>query len=252
MNRRSSIYSFLIITLYILLAEILLRFSQSSTEVLPYPSMVFKDIVYHSSYYLNGMLETTYTILGGLIPATIIGWSLAIFISESKLGNLLLRPLVDVSQLIPKTALLPLFRSIPFLGYSFLSKIVIVFLISFYPIFIDTLLGIKQINIQYINYFKIISPSKIKTIWYLKIPYSLPYSFNGLKTSVLYAVVGAVTSEILIGKSGLGYMIDYACTKLNFIQAYCGIISCIFLGGSMMIILNIFINRSKYLKYANK
>lgn len=219
-----------IIFLYALTFELLLRFLAIDKNIIPCPSQIIKDIIENKEYYLKETWASIFIIVKGLFLSVCIGFSLAFLINEFKTVRRLIHPILDASQLLPKTALLPLFLSIPILGYSDLSKVTIVFLISFYPIYIDTLFGLNKLPKHYSDYFQILSANRWQTFIYLKFPYVLPFSFNGLKTSVLYAVVGAITSEIMIGMKGIGYVIDYSVEKLNFIHAYSGIVISILIG----------------------
>ena len=222
---------------FIIISEIIVRvFFGSNNIFIPPPSVVFESIIINFSQHFSNVLSTISIILAGLIPAILIGWILAIVIYEySKIGNFL-KPIIDSTQLIPKTALIPIFLVFSFLGYTWKSKVLIIFLISFYPVFIDTLLGLRHINEYYLLYFKSINASRIDSLRYLKIPFSKHHLINGIKTSILYSVVGAVTGEMLIGMEGVGYSIAYSAEKLNFVMAYSGIIMCILIGVALLCI----------------
>jgi len=229
------------ITIFVslLILEIVFRYPYQTEVELPAPSIVVMDLINVFDVYLQATFLTFLVIIGGLIPAVIAGWLFAVIVGECDLASFLLKPYLEMSQMLPKTALIPVFLVVPFLGYSYSSKILIVFLISFYPVFVDTLLGYKNIKSEYLRYFDALSVSPYKVFVYLKIPFTLHYTFNGLRTGTLYAIIGAVTAEILIGNNGLGYLIDYSASNLKFVRAMGGLFCCMFIGGLFMGLYNV-------------
>ena len=224
---RNNIYKIISIISFVFLSEIIARLFFGNNMFIPPPSQVFLDLFKNVNTHFENLISTFKIIAFGLIPAIIFGWILAILFYENKKIDVFLRPLIDSTQLIPKTALIPIFLVFSFLGYSWKSKVLITFLISFYPVFIDTLLGLNHVNERYLLYFQSINANRWQTLRYLKIPFSIQHTINGIRTSILYSVIGAVTSEILIGMEGIGYSIAYSAEKLNFLMAYCGILVCI-------------------------
>jgi NitT/TauT family transport system permease protein len=251
MIRTGPVKSFFVVAVFLFILECLLRYLPTNPELLPYPSIIIENITSNYTEYLAATLSTLTTVVSGLIPAIIVGWGLAFLTHEISVLSICFLPFINISQLVPKTVLIPIFLAIPWLGYSFNSKVLITFLISFFPVFVDTLLGLKQLNknSNLLKYFKSLSASKTKTIKLLKIPYVMPFTFNGIKTAALYSVIGAVTSEILMGSSGLGYMIDYSATKLNFARAFGGIIFCVLLGSVIMFLLYLVQRKARILNY---
>ena len=198
------IYIFIVLIIWELLALLISRF-----EIFPRFSSVIRDLIFDYQYYLNHLLQTILIIVLGLIPAIIIGYVGAFLVSEYKLLQKIFQPLIKLSQLLPKTALIPIFISISFLGYKLQSKVLITLLISFYPIYSDIYLGLQTIPKEHIKLFKTYRASRFKIISLLKIPFTIVHFLNGLKTAVLYSIIGAVTSEILIARDGLGYVIGF-------------------------------------------
>ena len=249
MIRKGHINSFFVVAVFLFILECLLRYLSTNPELLPYPSIIIVYITNNYTEYLAATLSTLTTVVSGLIPAIIVGWGLAFLTHEIRILSICFLPFINISQLVPKTVLIPIFLAIPWLGYSFKSKVLITFLISFFPVFVDTLLGLKQLNSNLLKYFESMSASQTQTIKLLKIPYVMPFTFNGIKTATLYSVIGAVTSEILMGSSGLGYMIDYSATKLNFARAFGGIVFCVLLGSVIMFSLYVVQRKARILNY---
>lgn len=115
-------------------------------------------------------------------------------------------PLMLVSQMIPTITIAPLL--IIWFGFDSLPKIIMVIATCFFPILINFVDGIENIDKDYLNLFKTMDASKLKTFIHLKLPMSLESLFTGLKISATYAFVSATVAEWLGGSIGLGvYMV---------------------------------------------
>lgn len=218
------------ILIILFLTELLFRFF-SINGLFPSPLAIFNDIINNFEYIVcTESVDTLKTIFEGLIPAIITGYLLSFLCFHYKLLNEFLRPIIDFTQLIPKTALIPVFVAIPLLGYGQNTKLLIVFLISFFPVFIEVFNGLNLVNKKYIKLFQVNNANKKTQIIHLEIPSTVPFLINGIKISILYSVLGAVTSEIIIGGNGLGYLIEVSSSKLNFTRAFGGLIMCVLIG----------------------
>ncbi|MEG0857054.1 MAG: ABC transporter permease [Terrisporobacter sp.] len=115
-------------------------------------------------------------------------------------------PLMLVSQMIPTITIAPLL--IIWFGFDSLPKIIMVMTTCFFPILINFVDGIENIDKDYLNLFKTMDASKFHTFIHLKLPMSLESLFTGLKISATYAFVAATVAEWLGGSIGLGvYMV---------------------------------------------
>ena len=117
-----------------------------------------------------------------------------------------LYPIMLVSQTIPTITIAPLL--VIWFGFDSLPKILMVTLTCFFPILINFVDGIENIDKDYLNLFKTMNANKVSTFLHLKIPMALDKLFVGLKISATYAVVAATVAEWLGGTKGLGvYMV---------------------------------------------
>ena len=195
-----------------------------NTPTFPFASIVIADIFSNYTYYLIESKTTLIIILKSLIPAIVFGYVLAFAFDANSVLKKIVNPIISFTQLVPKTALLPLFVSIPLLGYSDKTKFLIIFLISFYPVFIEVLNGLNLTSKKYLKLFQVYKATRKDTIFKLKIPSTVPFLLNGMHMSILYSILGAVTSEIIIGGDGLGFLIDDSSQRLNFVRTYGGIV----------------------------
>ena len=113
-----------------------------------------------------------------------------------------LYPVAILTQTIPSIAIAPLL--VLWMGYGVLPKIALIFITCFFPLLIGILDGFKSADQNVIRMYRSMNASYFKILTDVKIPYSLESFFSGLKISASYSVVGAVISEWLGGKGGLG------------------------------------------------
>lgn len=159
------------------------------------------------------------------LTETIIGLSISVAIALI-IGTIMdfvpivkkcLYPLMYITQMIPTITIAPLL--VIWFGFGIKSKVLCVVLTCFFPILINFTDGIDGIDRDYLNLFKIMKASKVKTFIHLKFPMSLDKLFTGLTISSTYAFVAATVAEWLGGSAGLGvYMVraksSYALDKV--------------------------------------
>lgn len=186
-----------------------------SKYVLPQPEDVvggIKDVI--ASQGFAGHLWTT-------LAETLIGFGIAL-VSGVAMGAVLgrvgwleraLRPLIVASQVVPKVALVPLF--IVWFGFGITSKIVIVAILAFFPIMLNSLLGVRSVEPGHRDVMRSLGASRWATFWRLDYHSTLPYVFAGMEIGIVFAIIGAVVGEYLGGSKGLGYLIVLSLNNLN-------------------------------------
>jgi NitT/TauT family transport system permease protein len=141
----------------------------------------------------------------GFICANILSFIIAVIFIFSKTIKLGVYPILISLQVVPIIALSPLI--ILWFGTGLLSKVVVVTLLCFFPILINTLKGFQNINTEYLDLFKVYSASKWTIFTMLRLPFSWPYIFSALKISSTLAVVGAIIGEFVGSDKGLGFLV---------------------------------------------
>lgn len=159
------------------------------------------------------ILVTLYETLVGFGVAVVIGVPLAVVMMYSKVLQSILYPILAAVQSVPRTAIAPLL--IVWFGAGEFPKIVIVFLISFFPIIINTLTGMRQVEPDLLDLTASLCATKGQTIWQVRFPNALPYAFSAFKVSITLSVIGAVIGEFVGADRGLGYMILIAASQLK-------------------------------------
>lgn len=176
-----------------------------SEIILPRPSKVFIVMVTHRAILLKHMWITLYEILVGFALAVGVGTGMAIGIAHSDILKKMLYPLLVASQNIPKVAIGPLF--VIWMGMGIASKALLVFLICFFPIVVNTAAGLVDVPQEMIDLLRSLNASKAQILWKIRLPNAFPYIISGMKVSITLAVVGAIVGEFIAANQGLGFLI---------------------------------------------
>lgn len=164
--------------------------------------------------FLSATLLTLQEIMIGFALASATGIALGIVLGETSFGRRILMPYVVAFNSMPKVAFAPLF--VAWLGFGTAPKILLAAVVAFFPVVINTAVGIESYSVNSLLLFKAIEATRWKTLWKLKFPTALPYVFAGLKTAAVLSVIGAVVGEFLSGGTGgLGRRISIASLNLR-------------------------------------
>jgi NitT/TauT family transport system permease protein len=181
--------------------------------LLPGPGPVFISLANNFGAILNQTWWTAATILAGFVIAAIFAIPLAMVIVISPMLERLIYPPMVATQSIPKIALAPLF--IVWFGFGVIPKVAVAFLIAFFPIVIDTIVGLRSIDPAMLQLARSMGAPPYRIFLKMRLPHALPAIFGGLKVASSLAVVGALTGEFVGSDKGLGYMLVQASGNLN-------------------------------------
>ncbi len=198
----------------ILLAwEIGVRLFHVPSYVLPGPLLVLQSMAENWRTLGLHALWTTAAISAGFATAALVAVPLAMLIVVSPVLQRLLYPPMIATQAIPKIALAPLF--VVWFGFGFMPKVAVAFLIAFFPVVIDTIVGLRSIDPGMIQLARSMGAPPQRVFLKLRLPNALPMVFSGLKVASALAVVGALTGEFVGSDKGLGYLLVQASGNLN-------------------------------------
>ena len=192
------------------------------TYLLPKPTDVAVTLVEDFDKLMSNAWVTAYEMLAGYLLAIIVAIPLAIFITISPTFDRFITPILLVSQTVPKIAIAPLF--LIWFGVGPLPKILVAFLISFFPIVIDTAVGLRSVSPEMIDLVRSMGANRMQVFTRIRLPTSLPYMFSGLKVAATLAVVGAVVGEFVGADKGLGYLLLVANSYLDTPLAFATIV----------------------------
>ncbi|WP_313336921.1 ABC transporter permease [Comamonas sp.] len=183
------------------------RLGGISALVLPVPSAVLQALWtgLASGYFWPHVAATVQAVLLGLAAGASFGLLAGMALAESVLLERVLRPYVVVSQVVPKLALAPLF--VLWFGFGMLPTVLITALVCFFPLMENTLTGLRQVDVQRLQLFRMLGASRLQTLLRLKLPTGLPAILAGLRVAVVLALVGAVVAEFMGASQGLGAVV---------------------------------------------
>jgi NitT/TauT family transport system permease protein len=215
----------------ILLWDLSIRLFHIPAYLLPSPLSVIDEIWRRRSLLVVASLWTGIEIWAGFALAVLLGLGLGIPIAYSRSLESAILPVVVVQQVIPKVAVAPLL--LIWLGYGLTPKIFIAALISFFPILVNTIKGLRTVDIELTQWIGTLGATRFQLFVKLAMPWALPYIFAAMKVAITFAVVGAVVGEFVGSDRGLGYLIlqstNVLDTKLTFaaltVLSFIGIVS---------------------------
>ncbi|MBI4637997.1 MAG: ABC transporter permease [Candidatus Rokubacteria bacterium] len=181
--------------------------------LLPTPSGIVAAMAAEWRYLAFHTWVTLYEILWGFALAAVIGIPLAMLIVYSPAFERSVYPLLVASQSIPKIAIAPLL--IFWAGIGIFPKVLVAFAISFFPIVIDAVVGLRAVEPEMLHLARSMGAPERKVFLKIRFPNALPNIFAGLKVAVTLAVVGAIVGEFIQADQGLGYALQQATAVLN-------------------------------------
>ncbi|MCS5657451.1 MAG: ABC transporter permease [Dehalococcoidia bacterium] len=175
---------------------------------LPSPSEIARELAASRGLLLEHTLVTLEEIVLGFIAALAAGLLLATGIAYSRILERSVYPIVIASQTVPIIAIAPLL--LIWVGYGIAPKVIVVALICFYPIAVNTVDGLKAVDPDMVNMIKTLGASRWQVFTKLQMPTAMPYMFSGIKVGISVSVIAAVIGEWVGASAGLGYLITYS------------------------------------------
>lgn len=192
--------------------EIAVRIMELPAYLLPTPSEIVLEMIDKFDDILEHSWVTAYEMLAGYFLAIAVAVPMAIAITASPAFDRFITPILLFFQTVPKISLAPLF--LVWFGVGIMPKVLVAFLISFFPIIIDTAVGLRSIPPEMIDLARSMGATRFQIFTRFRLPTSLPYLFSGLKVASTLAVVGAVVGEFVGADKGLGYLLLVANSNL--------------------------------------
>jgi NitT/TauT family transport system permease protein len=190
--------------------------------LLPSPVDVAVAFWAYKADLLRHVAVTLFETTAGFCLAVLIAVPLGMALVSSSIVWRVVYPVVTGIQTIPKTALAPLL--LVWLGAGYLPQIVIAFLVSFFPIVVNTVMGMTAIEQDLLDVLRSVRASRWEIIRRIRLPSALPYIFGACKIAVTLAIIGAVIGEFVGSDAGLGYMILAASSQLKTDLAFVSIL----------------------------
>jgi NitT/TauT family transport system permease protein len=189
--------------------EAAVRINQIPHYILPGPVLIAQTLIADWATLSGSLLITLRITFAALVAAVTVGVALAIIFTQSKWLEKSLFPYAVILQVTPVVSIAPLI--IIWIGDINLSLLICAWIVAFFPILSNTILGLNSADHNLINLFQLYRASRWQTLRYLRLPAALPYFLGGLRISGGLALIGAVVAEFVAGTggnaSGLAYRI---------------------------------------------
>ncbi|MFC4321796.1 ABC transporter permease [Litchfieldia salsa] len=198
--------------------------------ILPKPSDVLEAAIKDWDLLWPAVQITVVESVIGFLFSAVIGILVSILLASSKILERSIYPYAIILQTIPVVAVAPII--VIWFGAGYNSIVVISFLVGFFPVISNTLMGLNSVDKNMDELFTLYNSSNWQKMWKLRLPAAMPFIMAGLKVSCTLTIVGAIVGEYVAGigggKGGLGYSITVAAIQVKTAYLFaCGIAAAI-------------------------
>lgn len=191
--------------------------------VLPAPSRIVSGFeTVSAGRWLEHVWATLRVALTGYAVSFAISLPIAVGLAKSRLMSGAFYPLLVVIQSVPVVAVAPII--IVVLGTGDAPRVVITFMISFFPLVVSMTTGLAATPPELIELSRSLRAPTLREITQIRLPYATPYIFSGMKISITLSVIGAVVAEFVAAENGLGYFIQFSTSMFKLPQAWAGLV----------------------------
>jgi NitT/TauT family transport system permease protein len=214
--------------------EAVVRVLALPSFILPAPSQVavalYRGIA--SGLYLEHLQYTLLETLLGFIVGSALGFFLGTAVAMNRYVEFFLYPYIVMFQSLPKVALAPLI--VVWFGLGLSSKVINAALVAFFPLLVNTMVGLKSADEDRVNLMRSLAASDTQIFWMLRLPNALPFVMAGLDVAMIFALIGAIVAEFVGAQRGLGMLIQ----SMNFNMDVSGQFSILLILSVVGLILN--------------
>jgi NitT/TauT family transport system permease protein len=224
----------LLIAAVLLAWEAAVRLLRVPAFILPLPSNVFIALYRGLArrLYLDHIGVTLTETLIGFAVGSALALMLGTVVALSRRTEYFLYPFIVMFQAMPKVALAPLI--IVWFGLGLTSKVVTAALVAFFPLLVNTIVGLRSADEDRVNLMRSLAASRWQLFWMLQLPNAMPYIFAGLEIAMIFALLGAIVAELVGAQSGLGMLIQ----SMNFTMDVAGQFSILLILSMLGLLLN--------------
>lgn len=159
-----------------------------------------------TDFFLKHFTVTLSEIGIGFALGTLIGFVAGVLLAVWKPVSRLTYPFIVGFQAIPKIVFAPVF--IAWFGFGQTSKVVMAIVISFFPVLINTKVGLENVPEESIRLMRSLRATPLQVFRKVSLPHALPIIFAGVQTALTFAVIGALVGEFVGAASGMGYLLN--------------------------------------------
>jgi ABC-type nitrate/sulfonate/bicarbonate transport system permease component len=190
--------------------------------ILPPPHQVASALYDDRGLLWSNFLVTAKEILLGILVAAVAGLLLAVGIHFSRTLRRSIYPLLVASQTIPIPMIAGLL--VLWLGFTILPKLIVIALVSFFPIVVTTLDRLASVDPDLLKLMRTFDANRLRTFVHVELPSALPGVLTGAKIAVVVAVIGDVFAELSGASAGLGYLFQQSLAQVLTARAYATVV----------------------------
>ncbi len=214
--------------------EAAVRLLEVPVFIVPPPSKVAVALWrgFASGLYLEHLYYTMLETILGFLLGSALGFTLGTAVAMSRYVEYFFYPYIVMFQSLPKVALAPLI--VIWFGLGLSSKIVNAALVAFFPLLVNTMVGLRSADEDRVNLMRSLAASERQIFWMLRLPNALPFVMAGLDVAMIFALIGAIVGEFVGARSGLGMLIQ----SMNFTMDVSGQFSVLLILSVVGLLLN--------------
>jgi NitT/TauT family transport system permease protein len=190
--------------------------------ILPTPTTVLLSIQAEWGQLGPALAVTLFEVMAGFALSVVIGVLLAVVIVSWPVFEKTIYPILVSLQIVPKVAIAPLL--VVWFGFGLLPKVLMAFLIAFFPMVISTVTGLRSIEISKLYLAQSMGASAGQTFFKIRLPHAFPSIFSGMKLSIAAAMIGAIVGEFIGADRGVGRILMIANGNLQTDLLFAGVI----------------------------
>jgi len=200
---------------FVTLAVLWQLIAHHAPNLLPALEAVAGSLIEHPLMYWQNLIVTCQEIAIGASAGIVCGFMLAALMTEVPLIEKATMPLIVVIMVTPMVAIAP--ALVILFGYGMLPKYVVTALVVLFPMLVNSLAGLREVDPKTLDVFKTLNASRWEVFRHLRLPGSLPFVFAGLRIAMPSAVVGAAVAEYVSPgqQAGLGSLVNIAAAQAN-------------------------------------
>jgi NitT/TauT family transport system permease protein len=219
---KNALYPFVGVAVIVVAWQLYVDVFGVSRIVLPGPWDILQASIANWPLLLKETWPTFVESVLGFGLAVVIGVPVAVCVANSRILNLTLYPILIATQSVPKVAIAPII--LVWFGLGLQSKLVIAFLVAFFPIVVDTAAGMRATPSGLLELARSLRASQMQIFTKVQFPAALPFIFAGAKVAVTLAVIGAVIGEFVGSLNGLGNLLLTANSQLDSPLAWAALV----------------------------
>jgi ABC-type nitrate/sulfonate/bicarbonate transport system permease component len=211
--------------------ELIVRLSDTPRWFLPPPSAILSTLFDDRRLMLHHTWVTLEELLLGFAISVVLGIAFALAIASSRIVERAFYPFVVASQAIPIIALAPIL--LIWFGYGLTPKVIVVVLICFFPIVVNTVDGLRSVDPELVDLLRSMGASEWTIYRVVRVPSSLPYIFSGTRIAAAVSVIGALIGEWVGASAGLGYLMTRSAAQFLTARVFAAVLISAVIGLAM-------------------